>query len=387
MRVLCINAGSSSLKLALYSTQADTEKRLALAAAKRIGLPKAHLEVDGNPAECPLSDHQSALNRLLEQPAFTEFDAVGHRIVYGGNHSAPERLTADLRRRIESLKALAPLHIPPALAAIDAVTAWRPTVPQVACFDTAFHVGLPDLAQRMPLPERYHQRGIHRYGFHGLSYEYIVRRLGERVRGRVIVAHLGNGSSLAALLDGRSVETTMGMTPIGGVMMGTRSGDLDPGVLIHLLRTEHLDADALERLLEFEAGLLGVSGTTSDMEKLLAAAPCDPAARLAVDLYAYSIRKAIGALSAVLGGLDRLVFTAGIGENAPAVRWNICRNLEYLGIRLDPHANDAGTGRISALGSTCEVEVIATDEDAMIARHTRSVLYDNSRFGKTLDPH
>lgn len=385
MKILCINAGSSSLKLALYSTQAHTERCLAFGIAKEIGLPEARIVVNEETVKRPLSDHRSALGVLLEQSVFTGFDAVGHRIVYGGNHSAPERLTADLRQQIDSLKALAPLHVPPALVAIDTVTACRPTVPQVVCFDTAFHAGLPDLAQRIPLPERYHQRGIRRYGFHGLSYEYIVRRLGERARGRVIVAHLGNGSSLAALLDGRSVETTMGMTPIGGVMMGTRSGDLDPGVLIHLLRTDHPDAGALERLLEREAGLLGVSGTTSDMEKLLTIVPDDPAARLAVNLYAYSIRKAIGALSAVLGGLDRLVFTAGIGEHAPAVRWNICRNLEYLGIRLDPRANDIGTGRISVLGSACEVEVIPTDEDAMIARHTHSILY--GKFDETAEPH
>ena len=372
-RLLCLNAGSSSLKLALYAVDAAGETRLLGAAAQEIGRPDSGVRVDGSLRPMPLPDHRTALETLLQALELSPVDAVGHRLVHGGEHTQPERLTPALRERLEALVPLAPLHIPPALSILDAAAKHLPGVPQVACFDTAFHRTLPEIARRLPLPGRYHERGVRRYGFHGLSYEYIVRRLGERARGRLVVAHLGNGASLAALRDGRSVDTTMGLTPTGGVMMATRSGDLDPGVLLYLLREEKLEPDALEELLDARAGLLGVSGRSGDMAELLAAS--DPAARLAVALFCYQVRKAVGSLAAALGGLDRLVFTGGIGEHAAPVRARVCEGLAHLGIALDAAANERGAERISAANSTCPVEVIPTDEDAMIARHVHECLH------------
>ena len=372
-RLLCLNAGSSSLKLALYAVDAAGETRLLGAAAQEIGRPEAGIRGDdGSFRRTRLRDHRAALEALLQALELARVDAVGHRLVHGGEHTRPERLTPALRERLEALVPLAPLHIPPALAVLDAAREHLPDVPQVACFDTAFHRTLPEVARRLPLPERYHQRGVRRYGFHGLSYEYIARRLGERARGRVVVAHLGNGASLAALHDGRSVDTTMGLTPTGGVMMATRSGDLDPGVLLYLLREERLDPDELERLLDLRAGLLGVSGRSGNMAGLLDAD--DPPARLAVALFCYQVRKTVGALAAALGGLDRLVFTGGIGEHAAPVRARVCGGLAHLGIALDDDANARNAECISTADSACPVEVIATDEDAMIARHVHECL-------------
>ena len=241
----------------------------------------------------------------------------------------------------------------------------------MACFDTAFHRDLPAVAQRLPIPKSFTERGLRRYGFHGLSCEYIVSALGDDARGRVVVAHLGSGASLAALRDGRSVDTTMGLTPMGGVVMGTRTGDLDPGVLLFLMR-EGLDAQALETLIDKESGLRGVSGTTSDMKRLLAVRATDADADLAVTLFCSHVRKAIGALTTTLGGLDRLVFTGGIGERAPTVRAEIARGLEHLGVDLDQGRNDRTEGVISAAQSACDVRVIPTDEESVIARHTRA---------------
>jgi acetate kinase len=370
---LCINAGSSSLKLALYAVAPNgAERRLCEGSALEIGLPESAIEVGGHIEHRPLADHRAALEALLEIMALPKVDAVGHRVVHGGNHTRPERVTPELLTRLEALTPLAPLHNPPALAGIRAVTAHLPDTPQVACFDTAFHATLPEVAHTLPLARCYRELGLRRYGFHGLSYEYITRKLGEQAKGRVVIAHLGNGASLAALRDGRSVDTTMGLTPTGGVMMGTRSGDLDPGVLLYLMREPKLDTAELERAVNREAGLLGVSGTSSDMAELLAADT--PDARLAVALFAYEVRKAIGALAAALGGLDRLVFTGGIGEHAAPVRWAICRGLEHLGVELDAAANTAGAALISTPQSVCPVHVMATDEDAMIARHVYELL-------------
>jgi acetate kinase len=289
-------------------------------------------------------------------------------VVHGGEHTRPERVNAELLERLHALTPLAPLHLPAALAGIEAVSERLPQVPQVACFDTAFHAGLPDYAGTLPLPRRFRELGIRRYGFHGLSCESIVRELDARAQGRVVVAHLGSGVSLTALLDGRSVDTTMGFTPAGGVMMGTRSGDLDPGVLLYLMREQGLDADALEQLLNREAGLLGVSGLSPDMSVLLGRD--EPGSRLAVGLFAYQVRKAVGALATTLGGLDRLVFTGGIGEHAAPVRRSICDGLQHLGIQ----DLDVGARRISAEGSDIEVLVIPADEERIIAQHCRRYL-------------
>src|SRR5205814_5983928 len=301
--------------------------------------------------------------------------AVGHRLVHGGpDHAAPERVTPQLMASLRRLIAFAPLHLPSALQGIEAVAARFPGLPQVACFDTAFHRRMPEVAQRFPLPRALWDEGLRRYGFHGLSYEYIVETLGTAARGRTIIAHLGNGASMAAVRDGQPVDTTMGFTPTGGFMMGTRSGDLDPGILLHLLAHEGYDVEALERLVDHEAGLLGVSGISADMKTLLAVRGHEPAAAAAVELFCHQLRKHVGALAAVLGGIDTLVFTGGIGEHAAPVRWEACSGLEHLGIHLDSERNARHDPVISADRSACTVRVVPTDEDLMIARHTRSVL-------------
>jgi acetate kinase len=373
LHCLCVNTGSSSLKLALYRVGDDnTESCLWRGVAREIGTPAACIQRDGHCEKHRLPQHRTALDILLRDPDLPHVDAVGHRVVHGGEHIRPECVTPDLLTRLHALIPLAPLHLPAALAGISAVSEQLPEVPQVACFDTAFHAGLPDYASTLPLPQRYRELGIHRYGFHGLSCEYIVRELGVRAQGRVVVAHLGNGASLTALSDGRSVDTTMGLTPCGGVMMGTRSGDLDPGVLLYLMREQGLDPAALERLLNHEAGLLGVSGLSPDLSVLLG--HDEAGARLAIGLFSYQVRKAVGALATTLDGLDRLVFTGGIGEHAAPVRGSICEGLRHLGVTLNPERNAANDRYISTDGSDCEVLVIPTDEDSIIAQHCRHIL-------------
>jgi acetate kinase len=328
-RVLCVNCGSSSVKVATY----------------RVGERVERLDGEAGGADAT----GDVLARLAARGAL-DVDAVGHRLVHGGPDLFDPTVVDDaLLARLRALVGFAPLHLPAALRAIDATRARLPGVPNVVCFDTAFHRGLPDVARRLPLPDDVTARGVHRYGFHGLSYEYVVGALGDDARGRVVIAHLGNGASLAAVKDGACVDTTMGMTPTGGVMMGTRTGDLDPGVLIHLLRDGY-DVERLERLVERESGLLGVSAATADVKELLARRAEDPRADLALRMFVYGVAKAIGALAAALGGLDRLVFTGGIGEHAAPVR-------------------DAITARLAFLGPV-DVRVIATDEDHVIAVHT-----------------
>jgi len=269
----------------------------------------------------------------------------------------------------------APLHMPAEILGIDAVSGQYPELGQVACFDTAFHRDIPEIARRLPMTRTLWHEGVFRYGFHGLSYEYIVAALGNDVRGRFIVAHLGNGASMAALRDGNSVDTTMGFTPTGGLMMGTRSGDLDPGILIYLMEEKGYDANQFNKLLNHRSGLLGVSGISSDMKTLLEKSASEPHAAQAIDMYCYHARKAIGALSAVLGGLDGLVFTGGIGERAAPVRAMICEGLGYLGIHVDREKNAQHDGIISPETSACTVRVIPTNEDMVIARHTRRLLF------------
>jgi acetate kinase len=278
---------------------------------------------------------------------------------------------------LESLLALmplAPLQIPSELSVIEAVAERFPTLPQVVCFDTAFHRRMPELAQRLPLPRALWDLGVRRYGFHGLSYEYIVERLGPAARGRTIIAHLGNGASMAAVRDGLPVDTTMGLTPTGGFMMGTRSGDLDPGIILYLMREQGYDVGRLDRLVNSESGLLGVSGLSPDMKTLLERRGREPAAAQAVAMFCYQLGKHVGALAAALGGLDTLVFTGGIGERAAPVRWETCQGLEHLGIRLDPGRNAVHADTVSGSDSRCVVRIIPTDEDLMIARHTWAVL-------------
>ena len=389
--ILCLNAGSSSLKFAVYEHKAAAaggdESRLVAGAVERIGLKEGRFRLnDGDAAATETAgdypDHATAVHAVfdaLERRGLSALDAVGHRLVHGGaEHTAPERVNAQLLEALRGLVPLAPLHLPSELSVMEAVTARFPALPQVACFDTAFHHRMPELARRLPLPRTLWDAGIRRYGFHGLSYEYIVWRLGPAARGRTIIAHLGNGASMAAVRDGMPVDTTMGLTPAGGFMMGTRSGDLDPGIAIYLLRGKSYDADRLERLVNNESGLLGVSGSSPDMKTLLERRDREPAAAQAVSMFCYQLRKSIGAFAAALGGLDLLVFTGGIGERAAPVRWEACQGLEHLGLQLDHERNTAHADTVSRPDSRCMVRVIPTDEDLMIARHTLAALSSTS---------
>jgi acetate kinase len=390
MDVLCLNAGSSSLKFTIYRTSkvegssGTSEALVAEGEAERVGQPGGRLRARGAHGAKSVDrsqafpDHLAALDAVvaaLEEVGVSTVDAIGHRLVHGGpHHAAPARVDRALLDDLQRSIPLAPLHLPAELAVIEAVGAKFPALPQVACFDTAFHCRMPELAHRLPLPDWLWNEGVRRYGFHGLSYEYVVSALGPATRGRLIIAHLGNGSSLAALRDGEPRDTTMGLTPTGGLVMGTRSGDLDPGVLLYVLREKRFDGAALARLVDQEAGLLGVSGTSSDMRTLLATRDHDARAALAIAVFCYGARKHIGAMAAVLGGLDTLVFTGGIGEHAAPVRREICEGLEYLGVRLDPARNGRGDDEINGAGSRCSVRVIRTNEDLMIARHVRALL-------------
>lgn len=313
----------------------------------------------------------------LKRGNYTAPSAIGHRVVNGGPHyAAPQKITSRVLTDLRNLVPLAPLHLPAEIKIIERVASQLPQIPQVACFDTAFHRRLPELAQRFPLPGKLFDEGIRRYGFHGLSYEYVLQELGAAAqRNRLIIAHLGNGASLAAVKDGLPADTSMGLTPTGGIMMGTRTGDLDPGILTYLLRERRFDAAKLERLVDSESGLLGVSELTSDVKTLLAMRDSHPRAGEAVAMFCRSVRKQIGAFAAVLGGLDMLVFTGGIGEHAPAVREEICRDLEHLGIRIDSAENNAAKDVISGRESACVVRVVATNEELMIARHTRNLIF------------
>lgn len=321
----------------------------------------------------------AALLGLLHELG-VNFDAVGHRLVYGGlAHEAPARVTTELMASLAKLVPFDPLHMPDALATIHEIETALPNLPQAVCFDTAFHRRMPAVAQRLPLPRELWSEGIRRFGFHGLSYESIVRGLGEEgTRGRMIVAHLGNGASLAAMQDGRPVDTTMGLSPLGGIMMGTRPGDLDPGVLLYLLREGRYKPAELDEVLTQRSGLLGVSHISADVRTLLARRADDVAAAEAIELFVYLAKKSIGALAAVLGGLDTLVFTGGIGEHAPVIRWEIADGLAYLGVKLDPARNAAGAAVISANDVGVIARVIATNETLMVARHAWTTLFSAS---------
>jgi acetate kinase len=391
--ILCINSGSSSMKFAMYGL-AESEELIVEGAVERIGLSGGWLwlkDAQGKRLTDRHDDfpaHKDAARAMfevaMEEHRLPEPDGVGHRLVHGGpNHMAPEKVTPELMHTMRRLISLAPLHLPGELKGIDAITEHYPGLSQVACFDTAFHSRMPEIAKWLPLVRSLRHEGIHRYGFHGLSYEYVMSALKEALQGRAIIAHLGNGASMAALKNGRSQDTTMGFSVLGGLMMGTRSGDLDPGILLYLMDEKGYEARQLERLLHHRSGLLGVSGISSDMKTLLEKQATEPHAAQAIELFCYTARKYIGALSATIGGIDTLVFTGGIGERAAAVRWMICLGLDYLGIRLDPGKNDIHADIISMQNSPCSVRVIHTNEDLMIARHTRDLLFSNKQ-GETL---
>lgn len=357
--ILALNAGSSTLKYAAYRFEPGRELQLAGETLRALEPPEAALDA-------ALAKARSALGA---EPA-----VVGHRVVHGGStFLAPVRISAVVLEQLEALTPLAPLHLPPALALIRAALARLPRAEHVACFDTAFHGTLPEVAQRFALPAALFQQGVRRYGFHGLSYEYVLSTFEGAPPHRLVVAHLGSGASMAAILAGRCIDTSMGFTPAGGLPMGTRSGDLDPGVVVHLLRNHGYSADQLEQLVDRESGLKGLAGTADVRQLLERAAACDAPASAALETFAYAIKKQLGAYLAALGGLDCLVFTGGIGEHAPRVRELALQGLSGLGLELDPARNLASSAVISAAGSRCEVRVVATNEELMIARHARAV--------------
>jgi acetate kinase len=386
--ILTINAGSSSLKFSLWEIAGSGDLSEAWRGEiEQIGI--APRFVASRPDGRRVVDRQlgkGSADRTHEQllpdvfkllPASpTALAAIAHRVVHGGQEfQQPIRIDVHVLSAIEALTPLAPLHQPRNIAAILACARLHPEVPQVACFDTAFHRTMPLLACWLGLPREYRSQGVRRYGFHGISYEYIARQLREfdaaAAAGRTIAAHLGNGASLCAMLDGRSIDTTMGFTPLDGLLMGTRPGTLDPGVVIYLMREHGMDADAIEELLYHRSGLLGVSGIGSDMRTLIASH--DPRAREAIELFAFRAARETGALVASLGGLDGLVFTAGIGEHAPAIRTAICARLAWLGIEIDEAANAASARCISAPTSHVHVYVVPTDEERMLAEHALAV--------------
>jgi acetate kinase len=386
--ILVLNAGSSSIKLSVFAERAG---ELALELRGEVeGLYTAPRFVAHDPAGRVVGEqswggttlgHDGAVEYLSEflkqRLSDHRLVGVGHRVVHGGlEYTAPVRVEAETLKALERFIPLAPLHQPHNLSPITRLLERDPELPQVACFDTSFHRTNPDVAQRFALPAELHDAGVQRYGFHGLSYEYIAAELprvdAKAASARTIVLHLGNGSSMCAMEAGRSVATTMGFTPADGLPMGTRCGAVDPGVILYLMDERRMDARAIERLLYSESGLLGVSGISSDMRTLLASG--DPSARLAIDLYVYRIRREMGSLAAALGGLDAIVFTAGIGENAPAIRERVCHDAAWLGIELDALANARGGTQISAPGGRVSAWVVPTNEELMIARHTQRVL-------------
>ncbi len=366
--VLVLNSGSSSLKVAFFRLATDGEIRIA----------------DGN-TQGTAATTESIFEKIADG-RYPMPDAVGHRLVHGGpRHVMPERIGPALVASLREALPFAPLHLPAELLGIETMAARYPNVPQVACFDTAFHHGLPEVAQRFALPRALFDEGVKRYGFHGLSYEYIVRKLGTALGARSIILHLGNGASMVALQNGKPIDTTMGFTPAGGFMMGTRSGDLDPGVLVYLARAGR-NAGDLETIVNHQSGLLGVSGTTSDMKDLLERRASDPHAALAFEMFCYQARKAVGSFGAALGGLDTLVFTGGIGERASSVRERICAGLEFMGVRIDRARNGDASEVISPPDCPVTVRVCATDEEITIARHTRRLVFPQSHPTSRVSP-
>ena len=367
LNVLALNSGSSSLKFGLYRVDSDGPQKL-------FGESVATAE------------HPDAMARVVSVLAASGMpppDAIGHRIVHGGPALRQHcRIDDAVLRQLQAAAAFAPLHAPAALALIHFAQVHFPGVPQVACFDTQFHAGLPDVARVLPIARELQSEGTQRYGFHGLSLESIVRQLGShpphqssvQLPKRLVIAHLGNGASITAVKAGLSIDTSMGMTPSGGVIMGTRSGDLDPGVLVYLMREKKFDAARLEALVDQRSGLLGISGVSGDMRRLHEAAASNRDARLAIEMFCYSVRKQVAAMIAVLGGVDMLVFTGGIGENDAQVRAAICSGLSWIGVSLDDSRNRSASNPVSDAPSRCQVLVLASQEDEQIARHAWGLL-------------
>ncbi len=386
--VLVLNGGSSSIKFALYRT-GDSPRRGLHGKVDRIGLRGTHLAFDDLDRDLRESrdigdlDHPSAAAFLIDwldgQIGLASITAVGHRIVNGGaRYREPQLVRPELMEELRRISAYAPEHLPAEIAIIDLIHRRIASIPQVACFDTAFHRDMPRVARILPIPRRFQTQGVERYGFHGLSYSFLMEELarlnGKASTGRVILAHLGNGASLAAVRGGKCIDTSMGFTPAAGVPMSTRSGDLDPGLAWYLSQTAHMTPEQFHHMVNHESGLLGVSETSSDLRDLLAREAEDVRAAEAVALFCYQVRKFIGAFAAALGGLDTLVFAGGIGENAAEIRSRICVDLGFLGVRLDPIRNTANAPVISAADARADVRVIRTDEEVMIAKAVRKLL-------------
>ena len=381
-RVLAINGGSSSIRFALYD-EGEPLQLILNGKLDRVGLSGTNLTFKDStgwsqdPRTVDPVDHPSAVAFLLDwletREAFASVNAVGHRIVHGMAQSAPERVTPELLDELRRITPYDPEHMPLEIELIEAFRQRHPALPQVACFDTAFHRTMPRVASLLPIPRRYEAAGVRRYGFHGLSYEFLMKelaRLGDpaATKGRLILAHLGNGASLAAVRDGKSIDTSMGFTPTAGLVMSSRSGDLDPGLVSYLARTEQMSAAQFQEMVNRESGLLGVSELSSDLRDLLARESDDVRAAEAVALFCYQAKKWIGSFAAALGGLDTLVFAGGIGENMPLVRQRICYNLGFLGIELNDRRNAKNAPLISPDAGRVKVRVIRTDEEIMIAR-------------------
>ena len=386
--LLTMNGGSSSIRFALHDV-GEPLRRLLDGKVDRVGLSGTNLTFKDSTGQSQVSraidsaDHRSAVAFLLDwletQPVFASVKAVGHRVVHGMTHSEPEGVTPELLDELHRITPYDPDHLPLEIELIEAFRQRHPTLRQVACFDTAFHRTMPRVASLLPIPRRYEAAGVRRYGFHGLSYEFLMEelaRLGDpaATKGRVILAHLGNGASLAAVRDGKSIDTSMGFTPTAGLVMSSRSGDLDPGLVSYFARTEQMSATQFQEMVNHASGLLGVSETSSDLRDLLARESDDVRAAEAVALFCYQAKKWIGSFAAALGGLDTLVFAGGIGENAPLIRGRICDKLGFLGIELNEGRNTKNESLISTNGSRVTVRVIRTDEELMIARSVIRVL-------------
>ena len=385
--VLTLNGGSSSIRFAVYEA-GDTPRGRLDGKIDRIGVSGTNVIVNDPagtsqvPRRLAAPDHRTAVGWLLDwlesHPVFASVKAAGHRVVHGMKHSDPERVTPKLLAELHRITPYAPDHLPREIGLIEALRKRYPALPQVACFDTAFHRTMPRVAKVLPIPRRYAAMGVERYGFHGLSYAYLMEELGRldpvAANGRVILAHLGHGASLAAVRHGKSIDTSMGFTPAAGLVMSTRTGDLDPGLVYYLARTERMSAARFQRMVNHESGLLGVSAISADLRELLAREAGDGRAADAVVLFCYQARKWIGAFAAVLGGLDTLAFAGGIGENAPIIRKRICDGLDFLGIELDSKRNARNAPLISRTGGRVKVRVIRTDEELMIARSVIRVL-------------
>jgi len=397
--ILTINGGSSSIKFALYQA-GEPLKRELYGTIDRIGLSgtsltfKAPARDHEESLKLDASDHKSAaaflLDWLQKQNALESVRGVGHRVVHGMQHTAPELVTPELLNDLHRIIPCDPDHLPNEIELIETVRQRHPKLPQVACFDTAFHRTMLRVAKLLPLPRRYDAKGVQRYGFHGLSYAYLIEELAHlgdpaATMGRVILAHLGNGASMAAVRDGRSIDTSMSFTPTSGLVMSTRAGDLDPSLASYLSETEQMTTEQFYQMVNHKSGLLGVSETSSDMRDLLAHEAEDIRAAEAVALFCYQAKKWIGAFAAALGGVDTLVFAGGIGENAPRVRARICDGLGFLGIEIDEKRNAETEDVISTDGSRATVRVIRTDEDLMIARSVSRILETDATLSPPVD--